>query len=87
MQMAEQEYMFSFDYSLPMILSDQADVYVFPNELHQKFQPRHKFHVYERNLDWFQFWLMGVEDDDPRKVDQFKRWRQMRDGRSGPETQ
>ncbi len=78
MQMSEQEYRVSLDYAIPMIRSDRADVYVFPHELHQKFQPRHKLAVYERNLDWFRFWLLSFEDDDPRKAGQYQRWRDMR---------
>ena len=78
MQMSEREYRFSLDYAVPLIKANRADVYVFPNEPHQKFQPRHKLAVYERNLDWFRFWLLGYEDDDLSKVDQYARWRQMR---------
>jgi dipeptidyl aminopeptidase/acylaminoacyl peptidase len=78
MQMSEQEYRSSLDYAVPLIQARRADVYVFPNEPHQKFQPRHKLAVYERNLDWFRFWLQGYEDSDPRKKDQYDRWRSMR---------
>lgn len=83
MQMPEQEYRSSLDYSVPMIQAHQADVYVFPNEPHQKFQPRHKLAVYERNLDWFRFWLQDYEDGDSIKADQYTRWRQMRKSISG----
>lgn len=78
MQMSEQEYRFSLDYAIALIRSQQADAYVFPNEPHQKFQPRHKMVVYERNLDWFRFWLQGYEDPDPAKTSQYARWRAMR---------
>jgi len=78
MQMSEQEYRTSLDYAVPMIRARQADLYVFPHELHQKFQPRHKLAVYERNLDWFRFWLLGAQDTDPSKNGQYERWRQMR---------
>jgi dipeptidyl aminopeptidase/acylaminoacyl peptidase len=77
MQMSEREYAFSLDYAVPLIRAHRADIYVFPNEPHQKFQPRHKLAVYERNLDWFRFWLQGYEDPDPTKADQYVRWRQM----------
>src|SRR5258708_3475588 len=30
------------------------------------------------NVDWFCFWLKGEEDPDPAKVEQYKRWRQLR---------
>jgi dipeptidyl aminopeptidase/acylaminoacyl peptidase len=78
MQMSEREYSFSLDYMVPLIRAQRADVYVFPNEPHQKFQPRHKQAVYERNLDWFRFWLQGYEDPNPIKKQQYTHWREMR---------
>ncbi|WP_240922496.1 Atxe2 family lasso peptide isopeptidase [Oleiagrimonas sp. C23AA] len=79
MQFPEQEYMFSLGYAIPLMLSHRADLYVFPNEPHNKFQPRHKLAVYERNLDWFRFWLQGYEDPAPSKRTQYKRWQAMRE--------
>lgn len=78
MQMSEREYNFSLDYAVPLIRAQRADVYVFPNEPHQKFQPRHKLAVYQRNLDWFRFWLQGYEDPDPAKQAQYVHWREMK---------
>jgi dipeptidyl aminopeptidase/acylaminoacyl peptidase len=78
MQFPEQEYMHGLDYAIPLMRSDRADVYVFPNEPHNKFQPRHKLAVYVRNLDWFRFWLQGYEDPEPAKAAQYARWRSMR---------
>ncbi|MCC4594057.1 Atxe2 family lasso peptide isopeptidase [Xanthomonas campestris pv. phormiicola] len=80
MQMPEQEYMHTLDFAIPLIRERRADLYVFPNEPHQKFQPRHKLAVYERNLDWFVFWLMGEQDPAPAKTAQYAHWRAMRDG-------
>lgn len=77
-QHSEQEYMYALDYEIPLIREHRADLYVFPNEPHQKFQPRHKLAVYERNLDWFRFWLQGYEDPTPSKKAQYARWRQMK---------
>ncbi|MEN1956573.1 Atxe2 family lasso peptide isopeptidase [Luteimonas changyuni] len=77
-QHSEQEYMYALDYVIPLLRSDRADLYVFPHEPHQKFQPRHKLAAYERNVDWFRFWLQGHEDPDASKKAQYERWRQMR---------
>jgi hypothetical protein len=52
---------------------------VFPDEHHIKFQPKHKLAVYERNVDWFRFWLQGYEDPSPEKVGEYRIWREMRD--------
>ncbi|MGJ4802912.1 Atxe2 family lasso peptide isopeptidase [Luteimonas sp. SDU82] len=76
-QVPEQEYLFSLDYAIPMIQAGRADLFVFPNEPHQKFQPRHKLAVYDRNLDWFRFWLQRHEDPTPTKQEQYAHWRHM----------
>jgi dipeptidyl aminopeptidase/acylaminoacyl peptidase len=78
MQLPEQEYIHSLDYAIPLMRCGLADMYVFPNEPHQKFQPRHKLAVYERNLDWFRFWLQGIEDPSPQKREQYELWRSMK---------
>ena len=78
MQMPEQEFRYSLDFIVPLIRRHRADVYVFPHEQHQKSQPRHKLAVYQRNLDWFRFWLLGEEDADRAKASQYATWRQMR---------
>ena len=77
-QMPEEEYLYALDYIIPMVRENQADLYIFPHETHQKFQPRHKAAAYERNLDWFRFWLQDFEDNDLRKMDQYRHWREMR---------
>jgi dipeptidyl aminopeptidase/acylaminoacyl peptidase len=82
MQMSEQEYIMALNYSIPLINAHRADLYVFPNEPHQKFQPKHKLAAYERNLDWFRFWLQGYEDLSPLKVEQYSHWREMRAARA-----
>lgn len=61
----------------------RAEMIVYADELHNKYQPRHKRAVYERNLDWFRFWLTGEEDRAPGKSVQYERWRQYRAG--GPQ--
>ena len=57
------------------------EAYVFPDEYHIKWRPKHKLAVYNRTIDWFNFWLRGVEDKGLEKVPQYKRWRAMRDRR------
>lgn len=80
LQMPEQEYMYALDYIIPMVRERQADLYLFPNAPHMKFEPRHKLAAYERNLDWFRFWLQGIEDPEPSKQAQYARWRRMEAG-------
>ncbi len=59
-------------------LGKPIEVYIYPNELHVRNQPKHKLEIYDRNVDWFSFWLMNEEDSDPAKADQFTRWRDLR---------
>src|SRR3546814_9471386 len=79
--MPEQEYLVALDYVIPLIRRQQADLYVFPHEPHIKFQPRHKLAVYQRNLDWFRFWLQDYDDPDPAEREQYTHWCEMRDAR------
>jgi dipeptidyl aminopeptidase/acylaminoacyl peptidase len=57
----------------------QMEWWHYPNEGHVKRQPAHKWWVYQRNLDWFRFWLKDEEDPDPTKKEQYARWRDMRE--------
>lgn len=74
LQMPEQEYLHSLDYVIPLLREQRADLYVFPHEPHQKFQPRHKLAAFERNVDWFRFWLQGHEDEGRSKERQYHQW-------------
>lgn len=76
-QMPEEEYLYGLDYIVPLIRVGKADLYVFPDEPHQKFQPRHKLAAYERNVDWFRFWLQGYEDPSAGKAEQYRHWRKL----------
>jgi len=79
MQMPEQEFRSAIEYFVKM--RDQVlpvELWAFPHEPHIKFQPRHKLAAYDRNLDWFRFWLQNYIDPDPQKADQYRRWNEMR---------
>ena len=76
MQMAEQEYRSVIEYYVRLRRAGTGvELWVYPHEPHIKFQPHHKLSVYDRNSDWFRFWLSGWEDPDPRKAKQYQRWR------------
>jgi dienelactone hydrolase len=56
------------------------ELYVYPEEDHQIFAyPSHRAIIYERNVDWFRFWLQGFEDTAAAKSEQYSRWRKMRE--------
>jgi hypothetical protein len=78
--MPEQEYRLSFELFARLThTTTPVDLYVFPGEPHIKTQPRHRLAVYQRNLDWFGFWLAGKVDPDPAKAEQYARWKAMAD--------
>jgi prolyl oligopeptidase family protein len=56
-----------------------VEMHIFPNEYHIKSQPVHRLAIYQRNLDWMNFWLRDVEDSDAAKNSQYRRWRKMRE--------
>lgn len=55
-------------------------LYLFPDNPHIKFKPKHKLAAYERNVDWFRFWLLGYEDPNAAKAPQYARWNLMKRG-------
>lgn len=65
-------------------LGRPVELYLYPNELHVRNQPRHRLEIYDRNLDWFRFWLKGEQDQDPAKAEQYKRWKHLRDEANRP---
>ncbi len=44
-------------------------------------KPLHKLAHQEMIVDWFEFWLAGTERPAPEKIDQYRRWRLIRDQR------
>jgi Prolyl oligopeptidase family len=51
-----------------------TELFAFPDEAHIKVQPRHRLAVYDRNLDWFRYWLQDFRDPQADKSDQYRRW-------------
>lgn len=76
MQLPESEARYMLELHTKLKLAGKpAELFAFADEPHIKKQPAHKRAVYERNLDWYRFWLKGEEDADPAKADQYRRWR------------
>jgi dipeptidyl aminopeptidase/acylaminoacyl peptidase len=66
------EYVLWWEQEAPM------ELVFYPDEEHVFAKPSHRLSSMHRNLDWFNFWLLGVDDPDPSKRAQFERWRDMR---------
>jgi dipeptidyl aminopeptidase/acylaminoacyl peptidase len=60
-------------------LSKPVELHIYPYELHVRNQPRHKYEIYSRNLDWFRFWLKSEEELGADRADDVRRWKGMRD--------
>jgi dipeptidyl aminopeptidase/acylaminoacyl peptidase len=59
-------------------LRKPVEMFIYPNELHFKIQPKHRQEIYERNVDWFRFWLRNEQDPAPSKTEEYKRWHDLR---------
>ena len=55
-------------------LGKVMELHVFDNEPHIKFQPQHRFAMYDRVVDWFAFWLKRERDCNAEKAPQYERW-------------
>lgn len=79
MQLADAEYLFGLEsFSTLREHGQPVELHVFPGEYHMKWQPAHRRAIYERNLDWFSFWLQDRVDPDSAKAAQYRRWQEMR---------
>jgi dipeptidyl aminopeptidase/acylaminoacyl peptidase len=59
-------------------LKKPVEMWIYLDERHEKNQPKHRYSIYQRNLDWLNFWLRDKEDPDPAKAEQYKRWHELR---------
>lgn len=87
---ADEEYLYDLQLATNLReLGRPVEMYVYVNEFHIKNQPRHRYEIYERNVEWLRFWLNGQQDPnqakrdpykpDAEKADQYKRWRELRE--------
>jgi dipeptidyl aminopeptidase/acylaminoacyl peptidase len=60
LQVSDDEYLATLESVTALREADRpVDLYVFEDEHHVKQQPAHRLAIYQRNLDWFDFWLRG----------------------------
>ncbi len=84
MQIGDGEYLGALEsYAALREHNQPVELYVFPGEYHFKWQPQHRHAVYQRSMDWFDFWLRDRRDADPAKAQQYQRWTGLK--RSSPE--
>jgi hypothetical protein len=79
MQLSDSEFRSALEpYTALQEAGAAVDMYVFPDESHVKWQPAHRMAIYERNLDWFAFWLKDERPDAPRRAKEVARWAEMK---------
>lgn len=78
-QAADREYFLSLQNFMALANAGKpVEMYRFPDEYHVKWQPAHRYAVYNRNVDWFNFWLRDVESGLTGDPEQYTRWRELR---------
>ncbi len=87
MQLSDDEYLLALEpFEALREAGKPVEMHVFPDEHHGKWQPAHRLAIYQRNLDWFAYWLQGRRSPDPAKQDQYARWDRLRAERSEPKS-
>lgn len=54
------------------------DMFVFPDEYHIKWQPSHRLAIYNRTLDWFDYWLRDVRPTASARSSELAHWDELR---------
>jgi len=67
-------------------LGKPVDLLYLPRGTHILEKPNEKMASQQATVDWFLYWIAGQEDSDPRKQEQYARWRKLRKLREQPDT-
>jgi dienelactone hydrolase len=54
-----------------------TELVIYPNEAHILYGPRDRAMAMRRNIDWFNYWLLGKRDRHPADPNEYKDWEQM----------
>jgi dipeptidyl aminopeptidase/acylaminoacyl peptidase len=83
LQLADYEYSNALEsYTALREAGAPVDMFVFPGEYHNKWQPAHRLAVYRRSLDWFDYWLRGLRSAAPDRQAELAHWDRLRAGNS-----
>jgi dipeptidyl aminopeptidase/acylaminoacyl peptidase len=55
-----------------------VELFYLPHGEHILQRPSDRFASEQGNVDWYRFWLLGIEDSDPAKSEQYRRWNEMK---------
>lgn len=80
---SETEFIFALEfYHTLKQLRKPVELFVYPEEDHFKLQPKHRYEIYKRNIDWMNFWLQDHQDLDLKKRSEYDRWNVMKERQS-----
>lgn len=54
------------------------EMYIYPDEGHVKIEPKHRWAIYRRNMQWLDFWFNNRRSADPVDTSQYERWDALR---------
>lgn len=79
MNVADSEFFFAFGtYDALKRDHNIVEMWVFPDAHHVKWLSAQRLNVYERNVDWFNYWLRDVRGPSLGKADQYARWDELK---------
>ncbi len=53
------------------------ELIIYPKTGHNMSRPAQEAESMQRNLEWFDYWMLGKTDSSPEKKEQYKRWEQV----------
>jgi len=59
-------------------LGQPAELLYFATASHSTKRPQHRYRSLSTHIDWWKFWLQGIEDSSPAKAEQYARWRELK---------
>jgi dipeptidyl aminopeptidase/acylaminoacyl peptidase len=65
-------------YSSLQMQGKPVELFYLPDGEHILQKPKDRFASEQGSVDWFRFWLLGIEDPDPAKSPQYLRWNEMK---------
>ncbi|ALJ14060.1 Atxe2 family lasso peptide isopeptidase [Sphingopyxis macrogoltabida] len=81
LQLPEHEARQTIELISKVATAEIGETHIFPLAPHIKVEPRQRLAAYNRNLDWFRYWLKDESDPDPKKAAQYQRWAAIRAAR------
>jgi len=60
-------------------LNKPVALYYYPNDVHQPNNPQSRLGSLQRNLDWYCFWLQGIERTGQEVAAQYFEWRRLKE--------